>query len=404
MLVFAQQPLEGRLEEPDPETLLLVIPGAVLDPSAPARVAGAPSAGVRLVTAEEVAGVAGPEVRLRIARTPGPPAELSRRGATLAIELARPRRPRADGIAMKFTNANLAEVVEKVARATGQSFLFDDSLQGLVTLTSPELVSPAEALELLHAVLLMKGYAALPTPTGARKILPLGEGVAGASFSSAAPRSDTEALTATLVRLRDAAAERVVTALQPWLGSSALAIAHPPTNALILAGSEARLRDLLMLVGAIDQASDRLLVVRRLRHRSAGEAAELLLAALGEPEGARPGVEAWPDERTGALVLRAPPAQMADARAFLAEIDQPVRGRGEVEVISLRFSDPEALAAMLGNLAAGGGRDSRDGCAPRRPRPEPGRSRGAISASPCTPPRARWSCAPIPRPWASCKT
>jgi hypothetical protein len=58
---------------------------------------------------------------------------------------------------------DLAEVVEKVGRATGQRFLFDDSLQGLVTLTSPELVSPAEALELLHTVLLMKGFAALPT-------------------------------------------------------------------------------------------------------------------------------------------------------------------------------------------------------------------------------------------------
>lgn len=353
VLVFAEQPLEGRLEEQGPETLLVVIPGAVLDPSAPARVAGAPGAGVRMVTAEEAAGAAGPEVRLRIARTPGPPAELTRRGATLAIELARPRRPRADGIAMKFTNVNLAEVVEKVARATGQRFIFDDSLQGLVTLTSPELVSPAEALELLHTVLLMKGFAALPTPTGARKIVPLGEGVAGASWSLAAPGAQSDVLTATLLRLRDATAERVATALQPWLGASALAIAHPPTNALILAGSEARLKELLTLVAAIDQASDQPLVVRRLRHRSAEEAAQLLLAALGKPEGARPGVEAWPDERTGALVLRAPPAQMAEARAFLAEIDQPIRGRGQVEVISLRYADPEALGGMLRNLAEG---------------------------------------------------
>jgi len=353
VLVFAEQPLEGRLEEQGPETLLVVIPGAVLDPSAPARVAGAPGAGVRLVTAEEAAGVAGPEVRLRIARTPGPPAELTHRGATLAIELARPRRPRQDGIAMKFTNVNLAQVVETVARATNQRFLFDDSLQGLVTITSAELVSPAEALELLHTVLLMKGFAALPTPTGARKILPLGEGVAGASWRPAAPGAQSEALMATLVRLRDATAERVAAALQPWLGASALATAHPPTNALILAGSEARLRELLKLVAAIDQASDQSLVVRRLRHRSAEEAAQLLLAALGKPEGARPGVEAWPDERTGALVLRAPPAQMAEARAFLAEIDQPIRGRGQVDVISLRYADPEALAGMLGNLAAG---------------------------------------------------
>jgi hypothetical protein len=48
-------------------------------------------------------------------------------------------------------------------------------------------------------------------------------------------------LTATLLRLHDASASRS-TALQPWLGASSLAIPHPPSNALILAGSEARLK------------------------------------------------------------------------------------------------------------------------------------------------------------------
>ena len=254
---------------------------------------------------------------------------------------------------MKFTSANLSEVVDKVARATGERFIYDDSLQGLVTLTSPHLVSPEEALELLHTVLLMTGFAAVPTPTGARKILPLGEGVAGAPWDLAAPAGGSDVLTATLVRLRDAPAENVVAALQPWVGATALAIAHQPGNALILAGSDARLKELLTLVSAIDQASDRPLVVRRLRHRSAEDAAGLLLAAMGTPDGARPGVEAWPDERTGTLVLRAPPEQMAEVRAFLAEIDRPVKARGRVEVIPMRYADPEALAAILANLQAG---------------------------------------------------
>ena len=131
VLVFAEQPLEGRLEQQDRRRCCVVIPGAVLDASAPTRVAGAPGAGVRLVTAEEAAGAAGPEVRLRIARTPGTArrAHAPRRDAR-----DRARAPAAapveDGIAMKFTNASLAEVVEKVARATGQRFLFDDSPAG----------------------------------------------------------------------------------------------------------------------------------------------------------------------------------------------------------------------------------------------------------------------------------
>jgi len=354
VLVFAEAPLEGRLEERDAKTLVVVIPGAVLDPSVPTRVTGPAGAAVRLVTIEEAAGAGGSEVRLVIERVPGLPAELTSRGATLAIELARPARPVEPGIAMQFANAELAEIVEKVARATGERFLFDDSLRGKLTLTSPERVSREEALELLHAALLLKGFVALPTPSGARKIMPLGSGgLGGAPWNPDAPGARSEAQTTTLVHLRSATAERVATALQPWLGATALAIAHPPTNAVILAGSEARLRELMTLVAEIDHDSGDELVVHRLRHRSAEDAAGLVLAALGTRVGARHGVEAWPDERTGALVLRASPEAMQDVRALLAEIDRPVQGEGSVGVLMLRYADPEALARLLGNLAAG---------------------------------------------------
>jgi general secretion pathway protein D len=354
VLVFAERPVEGRLEERDPETLVVVIPGAVLDASAPARVAGTPAGGVRLVSSAEVAAAGGRQVRLTISRTPGPPAELTQRGATLAVELPRPRRPRAEGVAMKFLDVELSEVVRKVADATGQRFVFDDSLQGVVTLTSPELVSPDEALELLHVALLVSGFAAVPAPSGALKILPMGQGMPAAEFRPESPEGRSEAPMVTLLHLRDADAEQVSMLLKPWIGSTALAIPHSASNALILAGSEARLRALLAMVSAIDQSSDEQIVVRRLRNRSAAEAAELVLSALGAEREGLPGVEAWPDERTGALVLRAPPEQMEAARAFLEEIDRPAIGRGRVAVIPMRWADPDSLAQLLTGLAAGG--------------------------------------------------
>ena len=353
VLVFAEAPLEGRLEERDAKILVVVIPGAVLDPSAPTRVTGPAGSAIRLVTVAETAGAGGSEVRLVIERVPGLPAELTQRGATLAIELVRPTRAVEPGIAMQFANTEIAEIVEKVARATGENFLFDDSLRGKLTLSSPERVSREEALELLHAAPLLRGFVALPTPGGARKILPLGSAVGAAPWNPDAPNARSEAQTTTLVHLRSATAERVATALQPWLGATALAIAHPPTNALILAGSEARLRELLTLVTELDHASDDELVIHRLRHRSAGEAAGIMLATLGTKAGARPAIEVWSDERTGALVLRAPREEMSDARALLAEIDRPVQGEGRVGVVMLRYADPEALAQLLRDLATG---------------------------------------------------
>ena len=353
VLVFGKAPLTGRLEPRDAKTLVVVIAGAVLDASAPARVTGAPGAAIRSVELAEAAGADGPEVRLEIDHAPGLPIELGSRGATLAIELARPQRAAVRGIPMQYRETELAQIVDELARATGQRFIYDDSLQGRITITSPERVTPEQALELLHSALLLTGFVALPTPSGARKILPLAGGIGQTPVEPLAPGAGSEKQTVTLVRLRAAAPEKVVALLQPWLGTTALAVAHDPSNALILAGSEARLRTLMTLVSEIDRASDEELVIRRLRHRSAADAASLLLAALGEKIGARPAVEAWPDERTGALVLRAPHDEMEDARALLAEIDRPVQGSGGIRVHELRYADPETLAKLLQGLATG---------------------------------------------------
>jgi len=355
VLVFGDRELDARLDERDPKTLVVTIRGALLDASAPSRVTGQPGAAIRSVRIESVVSPSGPELRLVIDHAQGLPVELSQRGATLAVEFRRPERPVERGIPMQFVASELAEIVEKVGRATGQRFVYDDTLRGRVTITSPERVSRDEALELLNSALLLAGFVALPTPTGARKIMPLASGLGEAPWNLDAPGAGTEAQTSTLVRLRSATPEQVLSALQPWIGASSLAIPHSETNAVILAGSEARLRQMLTLVAEIDQASGDELVVRRLRYRSASEAAELLLAALGEKVGARTGVEAWPDERTGALVLRAPRAEMEDARALLAELDRPVRSSGSLRVRELRFADPEALMGILQSLAGGGG-------------------------------------------------
>ncbi len=363
VLVFAEAPLEGRLVVRDATTLVVTIPGAVLDPSAPARVAGAPGAAMRLVTISETTDEGVSAVQLVIERAPGLPAQITSRGATLAIELARPARIADPGIEMQFVNTEIAEIVEKVARATGEHFIYDDTLRGTLTVTSPERVSREEALELLNTALLLRGFVALPTPSGARKILPLADGLGGAPWNPAAPGARSEALTATLVHLRVADSLRVTVALQPWLGATALAIAYAPTNALVLAGSEARLRELMTLVAELDHDSDAELVVIRLRHRAAADVAELLLAALGTGTGARLGVEAWPDERTGALVLRAPRAELEDVRALLAEIDVPAQGDGRIRVLPLSYADPEALAGVLASMASGAATSGLPGAA-----------------------------------------
>ena len=318
---------------------------------------------------------------------------VSRRGSILAVELALPSGARDAGLTLSFANADLAELVREVAAKTGERFLFDERLQGRVSVSVANRVSRGEAVEILHAALLSKGFAAVPSPGGAWRILPA-EDAPGAA-SRIVERAGAEAVppVTTLVRLRAATASDLVASLARFAGGGLSVTAFPPSNSIILSGSEARLHRYVSLAQALDESETETLELVELRHRDAAEIAGIL-GEIAKPRTARDGVrapfEVWHDERTNALML--------------------ARQRG-------RARGAPRLARRSRRGAGGRGRAPRDPAAPRRrhrarrgaPEARRGRhadraaaafararSREGASRSRCTSPPARWSCAADP--------
>jgi general secretion pathway protein D len=147
----------------------------------------------------------------------------------------------------------------------------------------------------------------------------------------------------------------VAATLAPWVGGSALAFAHPETNALILAGSERKLHGLLAAARALDAAAEEQLLVRRLRHRSAAELAPILEGALAEPGTARPAARVVAVASSNAVVVRGAPEALAQAREWLARLDAAPESAGGLHVRRVRYADAEDLAVTLGEVARGAG-------------------------------------------------
>ncbi len=352
LLLFADAPIAFELIEADPRTLIVSLPGAVLDPSAPRRVLPAQPGPVSHVTAFDRADVAAPEVRVVIARQPGAAPQVSQRGAIVALDFAGAAAPE-PGIVLQYRDADIAQVVRDVAKATGERFLFDDQLSGVITIIGPDRLSRREALELLHTALLATGFAAVPSPGGPLKILPI-EGVAASAPYDWRPLGDgSDAPVATLVRLEAADAEDLVAQLEPWIGQSAVVQPVAESNSLILVGSETRLSTLLQLVRALDSASRDVVIVRRLRHADAVRMADIFSELYGDGEvlGERFRVSA--DERGNKLVIRAPADREDELRERLRQLDRPAEVRGNLDVLRLRYVDPERFGQLLGELAAG---------------------------------------------------
>ncbi len=260
-------------------------------------------------------------------------------------------------IRLQFREAPLAQVIREVSKHTGAQFLFDEELtRARVTITGYDLLTKDEALRVLEAALLVNQLAALPTPGGVTKILPLDLGLAEAPYAPAGPGTREVPVT-TLMHLEHAPVADVFRNLQPWLAGRAVAIPWPPSNSLILAGSELRLRSAFAMVRALDERPDQELLVRRLRFRGAEEMSAALDAAFGADSKLRRPITVWSDARTGSVIALGGAREIEDVRDFLARVDRPADLLGRLAVVPIQFADPEQLAETLAQLSAGGRED-----------------------------------------------
>jgi len=256
-------------------------------------------------------------------------------------------------IAVHYDQREIATVVEKIARATGRRYLFGDTLRGRISITVPDRVSHEEAIALMNAALRIKGFAALPVGKDMTKIVPIAETNTGAPLVMGPLDAEGERPITTLIRLQNAGAHSVAMTLRPYVSSAGLALAYPPSNSLILAGTEARVSRLITIARILDQAADEDILVRALRYRSAEIIAEILDLRFNQGVVAAHQVRIWTDARTNQIIVSAPSEKVSAVRDAITAIDTPDRGSGLMRVIHILNRDADEVAEILRSMQAG---------------------------------------------------
>jgi general secretion pathway protein D len=279
-----------------------------------------------------------------------------------------------EGLVLNFRDAEIAAVVQTIARATGQRFVHDSPLRGRVTMVLEDEVSPAEALEVLNAALLLAGYASIPAPGGALKLLEIEAAKGAAPWIHRDPSPDAARLVTTFVRLEAAEATELAQILGQESRASVI-VPYPSTNGLIIAAPEDRLASMLELVRALDQASASDLVVLPLRYAQAAAVAGQIETVFRAGDAPELPLEVVVDERTNSLVVSGAKSRVLDVRRYLAMIDVPSRSPSGIHVVRIVNADAEEIAGQLQTLDLSGA--SRPGAASG-----PGGRLGALAAQP----------------------
>lgn len=260
---------------------------------------------------------------------------------------------------LNFRDAEIRAFIEDVSMFTGRTFILDPLVQGKVTVVSEVPLVAGMIFEVFLSTLRVHGFAAMPTASGAWKIVKE-ENAAEQAQPLAAAEATGDRFVTGVFALDHIDGPTAMRAVQPMVNARGRAIAQPGENFLILvdyASNMARLREVIDRID-VDRTVMRTL---SLRHMSAGEmtkiARELSGASGGAEERRRGGLSVVPVEAGNAIVLRGAPALVEALLPTLAEIDNEAASRGSIRVMYLKHADAAEVAPLLKSISAtiGGG-------------------------------------------------
>ena len=303
---------------------------------------------------------------------------------------AEPKRPPVY-ISMDFTDVDLPVLVKFISEQTKKNFIFDEKLQGKITIISPRRITVEEAYNVFLSVLQVKGFTTVEQGNTI-KIVPLAEAKQeGLSTVAEVDSAAASEFITRLIPLQYVETAEVVALMTPLVSKAGLLTSFPASNTLIVIDSRANIDRILKILAVLDvEGATATLRIYPLKHASASDMAKTLellyqeaagapgaprRSRLGRTRGAPP--KFIPDVRTNSLIALAGGEMQHDIADLIAKLDIPApENTGKINVYYLENSEAEEVAKVLANLS-----ERRPGPAqPAAPGAPPPTVKGVITA------------------------
>jgi len=297
--------------------------------------------------------------------TPGSPqAEASPAADNQAVAPSRPP----VYLSMDFTDVDLPVLIKFISEQSKKNFIFDERVQGKITIISPRRITLEEAYDVFLSVLHVKGFATVEQGNTI-KIIPMRDAKQESLPTEHGPGESPDSKIITrLIPLQYVDVAEVVPLLTPMISKDGLLTSFPTSNTLIVIDSRANIDRLLKILAELDQeGTGSTLRIFPLRHASATEIAKMLdtlyqQAASPQAPGVRGRVRPGktrgnapkflPDTRTNSLLVLAVPDVLNDIEELIGRLDVPTpENTGKINVYYLENADAEETAKVLSSLA-----------------------------------------------------
>lgn len=253
-------------------------------------------------------------------------------------------------ITPNFKDAEITQVIEAVANATGRNIIVDPRVRAQVTMLSTTPMSPDEFYEAFLALLQVHGFVAVPSGKNL-KILPDANvrTMPGNDLPDRVSAISDEIVTQ-VVGVKNVSAVQLVAILRPLLPQQAHLAAYPASNMLIISDRANNVNRIIRIIRRIDQASDADIEVVAMQNATATEVVRTMTALSqtgASAEGGATLLRIVADERSNSILLSGEKTLRLRARTLIAYLDTPLASGGDTRVRYLRYADAEKISAKL---------------------------------------------------------
>jgi general secretion pathway protein D len=253
-------------------------------------------------------------------------------------------------ITPNFKDADIRQIVQAVAAATGKSFILDPRVRAQVTMYSSAPLSPPAFYQAFLSILEVYGFIAVPAGNNIEKIVPDADARQEPSVdlpSHVSPTSDE--IVTQVVAVKNVSAAELVPILRPMIPQYGHLAAYPPANILIISDRAANVHRMMAIIHRIDRIGNQDVDVMPLQNASAEDVVrtidQLYQGQANVQEGQNVRVVA--DERSNSVLISGDPAERLRVRALVAELDTPLQSGGNTRVVFLHYADAKKLAPKL---------------------------------------------------------
>ncbi|HKK02112.1 MAG TPA: type II secretion system secretin GspD [Desulfuromonadales bacterium] len=274
-------------------------------------------------------------------------------------------------VSLDFKDIDLRDFIQTISELTGRNFIYDDSVKGKVTISSPHSMTLGEAYKAFLTVLNLKGYTVVPSGK-VNKIVSTRDAKEN-NLPILTGRQDHrgEEFVTRLIPLKNVDASVLASSvLSPLVPKTSNIVAYPPTNTLIISDSAANIDRLVKIIKQLDvpNSLDNLQTFS-LKYADADEVAKICNQVIAQSAtsprrrraafnvrtaGGQEVSKVIPYKRTNMLVVLANSEDLSTVRNIIRELDQPpTQARGHINVYYLENADAETLAKTLNEIVTG---------------------------------------------------